>query len=468
MIHPKSFDNLINISKCPNLNKYVKRIEYEATTLDSLEEDEWRERLPQAESPPPMPEHPGYPLDPRSRRCFVRQMKIWDMNYGPGSQFSRKELEKGWEAYQKLVDATDLIQMDYGDFALLNRVFRNFPNLNSVEFNINQNPSETLKTAYAPTLIIPSPKDDIDRELASELGLRYLTPLLLALIYTNVKLTSFKAGAISWHAFHWPVNFYYHHPRPMGSPTVEFPWQIDPKELSPAFSHLRQFHVVFEPELVTDLNHLPTKSVVGQVLRSASCLEDVHLEFKELYYTSSFPPDQVFLDNLLGDIHWPHLKSLDLSSIKVTEEYLVQLLKRHSKTLKTLKLNSIYLSSGQWASAFQRMRADLRLTDVAFTEVFTNLDDLDDDSNAPEEDEEDEDVDDYLDMSEPMYLDLRSIRTLGERLETYFLEDGYRCPLDTREQKAWLRSEREKEKTRGGRWDVLWRTKLYKDGLKTC
>lgn len=465
MIHPKSFQNMINISKTPSLNKFVKRIEYEATTFDSMEHDEWREHLPMAGTVPPMPEHPGYPLTERSKRLYCRQLKAWDMNYGPGSQFTRQELHNGWNAYQEIVDATEAIQMNYGDFSLMNKVFRAFPNLSAIEFSISQTPSETLKAAYAPTLM-PIPLDDIDRELTSALGLRYLTPLLLALMYTGVKLTSFKAGIISWHAFHWPVNFSYHHWQTLGSPTVDFPWQMNPKELTPAFSHLREFHVVFEPELVTDFNGRTTKTVLGQVLKSATSLESMHIEFKERVFSSAFPPDQVLLDTLLGDVHWPRLKKLEVASIQVTEDYLVQHLKRHSKTLKTLKLGEMYLSHGVWASAFQRMRADLRLTSVAFEGTFSTMDDVDEDSNSiTDDDEDDEDDDFYLNMDNLLPSDWRSILPLGRRLKTYFLNDGFRCPLETKETKAWLRSERKKLPARSG-VDGCWRDRVYNDGLK--
>lgn len=440
MILPKSFENLSNISKHPALSKWVTKITYEATTLELLEHDEWRDRLPTSPAAPPIPEHPGYPFTPRARRHYVREMKAWDLQYGPGSQFSDAELRNAWAAYRDVMDATDEIEINYEDFATLNSAFRALPNLKSFEFNTNQDPSETMKAAFAPTLISPAPASEVDRELASALSLRYLTPLLLALIHTGVKLTSFKADTISWHAFHCPLDVF-QYSRPKGA-TVDFPWQIDAKELTPAFSDLRQLHLVFEPELGPEIGLLPEQEVLCHVLQSTKLLTDLRLEFNEHFYSSIFPPEQVFLHNLCGNVYWPHLEMLEIASVRVTEDYLVDLLKRHSRTLKVLKLRSLCLVRGEWASAFQRMRADLNLTDVGFYDTFINVDEPEDEDP---EDELDDDI--YLDMDAPLGHDIHeSTDNLGDRLKTYFLDEKSRCPLKTREQKDQLRAEHEKRR----------------------
>lgn len=461
MILPKSFENLSNISKQPSLSRWVTKINYEATTLELLEHDEWRERLPVSPEAPPIPEHPGYPFTPRARRHYVREIKAWDLQYGPGSQFSDAELRDAWAAYRDVMNATDEIEIYYEDFATLNSVFRSLPNLKSLEFNTNQDPSDIMKAAFASTLISPAPAYDMDRELASALSLRYLTPLFLALIYTGVKLTSFKADAISWHAFQCPIDgSFFAKPR---GPTVDFPWQIEPKDLTLAFRNLRQLHLVFEPEVAPDISLLGEQEVLCRVLKSANLLEDLRLEFHEPFYSSIFPPEQVFLHNVCGDIVWPHLEKLELSGVRVSEDYLVIMLKRQSQTLKTLKLHSMYLCRGQWASAFQRMRADLRLTDVAFHDVFINTDDSEDDEDL--DDEEEDDI--YLDMYAPLGEIFESTEDLGDRLKTYFLGDGYRCPLKTKEQKAWMRAEQEKAQISRMRGDPSARA-TWQDGLKNC
>lgn len=445
MILFKSYENLTNIASRPSLSKWVKKITYEATTLELLEHDEWKEQLPTAPMAPPMPEHPGYPLTPRDKRHYGREMKLWDQEYGPGSQFTEKQLKNGWLSYREVMELTDEIEIYYKDFATMNAVFGAFPQLQAIEFHTNKEASETMKAAFASTLIAPGPATEDDRELASALSLRYLTPLLLALIHTGVKLTSFKADAISWHAFYSPLDIYHYATRTQNGPTVEFPWQLDPADLPAAFGNIQQLHLVFESEFGPDMSIKSEQEALSRVLGATKLLRDLRLEVNEPFYSSNFPPDQVYLHRVCANAHWPHLESLEFSSVRTTEDYLVDLMKRHSGTLKTLKLRSMYLCQGQWASAFQRMRAVLKLTEVALHDVFINADDPDEEEDdAVIEDKED---DLYLDMQLPTGI-LGFERPLGARLETYFLGENYRCPLRTKEQKEKLRLERERARAK--------------------
>lgn len=433
MILLKSFENLSNIASRPSLSRYVKKITYEALTLELLEKDEWRERLPIVPGAPPMPEYPGYPLTPRERRHYTREVKIWDQQYGPGSQFTHNELEQAWLSYRAILDSTDEIQIFCTDFATMNVTFRAFPQLKVIEFQTDKEPSETMKDAFASTLISPSPIGGDEQDFSTTLNQRYLAHLLLALSHTDVKLTSFKGETIPWQAFRVPADTF-HYTSSRVSPSVEFPWKLDPTDVASVFSNLRQLYLVFEPQFAPHDNLLGDQEDVGKVLQSAKLLRVLRLYIMDPFYSSNF----VFLRNICGDDHWPFLEVLELSSVRVAENDLVDLMKRHSRTLKTLKLGSMYLFEGQWASAFQRMRTVLRLNEVGFHGVFINDNDGEDD-----EEEENEDDDIYLEMHAPLHRSFNSL-PLGSRLETYFLGENYRCPLRTRAQKEKLRTEAER------------------------
>lgn len=75
-------------------------------------------------------------------------------------------------------------------------------------------------------------------------------------------------------------------------------------------------------------------------------------------------------------ISWPYLRKVVLENVQGSDEDLLDFLRRHSATLRTLQLRSFWLYEGLWLYIFREMRASLALTDFEFEEG-TNINSID-------------------------------------------------------------------------------------------
>ena len=98
---------------------------------------------------------------------------------------------------------------------------------------------------------------------------------------------------------------------------------------------------------------------VRDFITAAPKLEHLQLSFRR--DQAEWNTNNASLEHILGDYHWPSLKSINLKTIGTTEDELVSFCYRHTSTLKSVRLMNISLSKGDWLDALKRMRKILAL-----------------------------------------------------------------------------------------------------------
>ena len=77
-----------------------------------------------------------------------------------------------------------------------------------------------------------------------------------------------------------------------------------------------------------------------------------------------------YLDHFVGSFRWTLLVHVTIENIRTRENVLKGFLDRHSSTLRSVELGSVYLTDGKWMSIFRMMRSVLRLDAVDFSGYF--------------------------------------------------------------------------------------------------
>lgn len=68
---------------------------------------------------------------------------------------------------------------------------------------------------------------------------------------------------------------------------------------------------------------------------------------------------------------WPYLKGLNLSAVNMNQSHIIDFMKRHSASLKHLRLSSIFLDKeGSWEATFRAFKQTLFLYSARFDGVF--------------------------------------------------------------------------------------------------
>ena len=94
-----------------------------------------------------------------------------------------------------------------------------------------------------------------------------------------------------------------------------------------------------------------SKGFLAQALAGAKDVKTITINFDDFGY---FGPT-VKMQNVLGDIAWPELISLDLECIQFTEDEIIRILKRQSK-LKVLQLAFACLEGSTWKELLRELK----------------------------------------------------------------------------------------------------------------
>jgi hypothetical protein len=87
---------------------------------------------------------------------------------------------------------------------------------------------------------------------------------------------------------------------------------------------------------------------LAKMLAAAEELEELSFDFNRRIH-------HIPLEKCLGTHTWAHLHSIKLCQKEMHQNELVDLIKRHGRTLKNICLDSINLKSGTWLDAAEEM-----------------------------------------------------------------------------------------------------------------
>lgn len=321
MFFPKSFQNLLEISKQPHLRNHVKCLSYEGGILQSVDFDEsWR-----------------------------RAALKYNRNLTP------EQLRDGYNKYKEAISEREDFSNTRSDYAMLAEAFRNLPNLKAIDLEIGvADPcySRAMEAAFGPTLVMPGVLPywpSYSERFPFRSGNLELASLLFALASAGTKLEDLTLKNLGFGVLD---NFSRY------------------EELLPSiFLNLKHLSLSFDPPNSWYPDSQPLhhrQAVLGKALRLAEGLESLHLDCRYDRYGWCKEPWKrdglrVAFERLAGKMTWPRLQYLSLSTLDTDEDFFFDFMWRHASSLKSLHLENLRLTRGTWEATFRKMQACLRL-----------------------------------------------------------------------------------------------------------
>jgi len=96
--------------------------------------------------------------------------------------------------------------------------------------------------------------------------------------------------------------------------------------------------------------------LLGRFMAIAEHLEELDIDLR-CHEISSLQVDASDLVNFFGSHCWPRLRRLKLRGVWTSEDQLLDLIGRHTKTLDYLEIADVVLKEGTWKSFFERLRS---------------------------------------------------------------------------------------------------------------
>lgn len=102
-------------------------------------------------------------------------------------------------------------------------------------------------------------------------------------------------------------------------------------------------------------------------------LEAIHIGFPMLQ------PLNVRLEDVFHGIKWPKLRALGIQAWRLAPDEIIDIARRHRKTLHGLRLREVLLKEGRWSSVLQMLRSEMEVLDwvslrrIDYASHFDNL-----------------------------------------------------------------------------------------------
>jgi hypothetical protein len=104
----------------------------------------------------------------------------------------------------------------------------------------------------------------------------------------------------------------------------------------------------------------------------------VNLEAIHIGFPMAQPLD-VRLEDVFHDIKWPKLRALGIQAWRLKPEEIIDIARRHRKSLRGLRLREVLLKEGQWSDVLQMLRSEMQVLDwvslrrIDYASHFENL-----------------------------------------------------------------------------------------------
>ncbi|KAL8991733.1 MAG: hypothetical protein Q9169_007700, partial [Polycauliona sp. 2 TL-2023] len=321
----QSFDRLADIAQ--SMGSHVRSLTYHTDLLDQYSDEEEYEEWTACDYPDITKQHSD------------QDEKAHD--------FSDDQVASGWDAYSKLwSEQESLRNSGYGKSKLIT-VMSQMSGLKHVSIFNGTQPggrSPYFHGVYDRTLlgVIYYPP----RNRKSAKGVLQLYPFIEAL-QRPIESDSLKVCGVNWKVLDPPEHAIFEMTKSCFSPLKRFGmeldmWQGDDDEPSTLRKDRDQCQAYFDQGKHLDL------------LRAMTRLEHLNLCFASGVWNWSMEP-------VFADLHWLRLRVLQLKHYKGTDQYLLSLLQRHSRTLRVLALFNHKLTEGLWLYTLRGIRSILNL-----------------------------------------------------------------------------------------------------------
>ncbi|KAL8784396.1 MAG: hypothetical protein Q9213_003996 [Squamulea squamosa] len=363
-----SINALLGISKHPVLSQNVKHIDYEPNLVEKRSREDWEKNIPLVDSSSDSASEREWRLFHRSVRKYIRQTER--------KPYTVEELDVAWPKYERYLQEQDeMIEQDYAAQDLYQAVTA-LPNLTSIHVNSGFGlchgdgwTDATNVNPYGDGLCHATSKGS--DELGAP-GLGQMISLIKMLHRAGVKLTSLRIGSLSWRFFSECEDG--------GGGDGDFF-----KTMKGIIHSLQDFELFIttwsEIEMddseeidegeVDDCTEFMKGGMLARMLSGAPGLHKLAISFDA--YESGCPID---LQNLVGDMYWPHLHTIRLDCIDTYEQDWLNFFKRHAKTIKRVALGTIRLIDGNWPDVLEHMQKMLELDEMQFSKDLIGLEPL--------------------------------------------------------------------------------------------
>jgi hypothetical protein len=122
-------------------------------------------------------------------------------------------------------------------------------------------------------------------------------------------------------------------------------------------------------EIPTHLNTL------RELLRGARELHELSLRLHKWHpnpcsmYSQTWAPDMSIVPHVLGNITWPHIRSLDLGGFHARAQELIDLVRRHDSTLHEIHYSHCAMIEGKWSDVVDSILQTARITSFQIVNV---------------------------------------------------------------------------------------------------
>ena len=229
-------------------------------------------------------------------------------------------------AYEKYVELLRFQQM-HPDVMDMAEAMKHFPHLNELKITISdcgQNRTLRLRKLFQPALTNSYETSATPSTRLEPLGLQQMRSLLLGAYSAGLKVEALQCGLVDWRTLD------------------QSDWTF--ARMRDSVSNVRNLRLDFDTGGYVDYGSPWWSPSCPQVLErrlgdfvtAASKLEHLHISFQ-----SDHPEWPARLENMVGEHHWPSLKSINLKLMGTTEDELVSFCSRHASTLKSVHLTNI-------------------------------------------------------------------------------------------------------------------------------
>ena len=347
-----SFEQLKAIAAHPIASKYVTSFFFEADRFSEKSRGHWEQSVVS-------PEYVAHleVLDMQGQSCRrASDGNLWIYGRGldstPRHHYTEEEMAHAYEEYFELLR----FQRWHPDVTEMAEIMKRFPCLNDLRLTINdcrQSRTSRLRKLFQPALTSNYETDATPSTRVEPLGLQQMRSLLLGAYYAGLKVETLECGLVDW--------------RILDQASETFARMKD------SVSNVKKLRLYFDTGDDVDYGNpwwfpgcpLDLERRLGDFVTAASKLEHLQIGFE-----CDEPVWPTCLENMVGEHHWPSLKSINLKLIRTTEDELVSFCSRHASTLKSVHLTNIGILEGDWYGALDRMRKILTLDTIVLEGIF--------------------------------------------------------------------------------------------------
>ena len=351
---PSSFEHLRQISEHPDLSQHVHTLFYEADTLEDFGSmKEWKKNIITPEwfntiHSKPIPRLPP-DASTRETRAYRRHME--KARAAPRYTYSAGQLKNAYEEYKHFVWLQNHIRQYDFDSEMIRKAMAKLPNLKTIELSLLcclRNRSRKLEWAFAKGLSVAYG----DQQQAF-CGVAQLGSLLVGASDAGLEIETLRCGVVQWMVFAEDglvFDKFKHAVRCLRTLELHITIRGDEEQDSQEFD-LEEIHCCAE--------FLESSGRLRDFLASAPQLENLTIQFDP-----DIPMPPARLSDVVGDFLWPSLRLAAFNMISTNEEELMDFYGRHAKTLREIRIESMHLDHGSWATTFTRIRDTLSLKEA--------------------------------------------------------------------------------------------------------